>query len=195
MQTLIFATGNKHKAEEVQNFLGEGFALCCLKDVGITEDIPENADTLQGNALQKAMYVYQRTGNACFADDTGLEVDALDGAPGVHTARYAGENKSSDDNVNLLLKNLSGVTNRTARFRTVIAYIDGCGKPHYFEGVVEGTIVEKRHGVGGFGYDPVFMPKGYDKTFAEIPLEEKNKISHRGLAMGKFMEYLSKFDK
>lgn len=195
MQTLIFATGNKHKAEEVQNFLGGSFALCCLKDVGITEDIPENADTLQGNALQKALYVYQRTGKACFADDTGLEVDALGGAPGVHTARYAGENKSSDDNVNLLLKNLSGVANRTARFRTVIAYIDDLGKSHFFEGVVEGTIVEERHGIGGFGYDPVFMPKGYEKTFAEIPLDEKNKISHRGLAMSKFIEYLNKFDK
>lgn len=192
MQTLIFATGNKHKANEVQNFLGEGFALCCLKDVGITEDIPETAENLGGNALCKAKYVFDKTGRACFADDTGLEVDALGGAPGVHTARYAGDDKSPEANIDLLLKNLEGVKDRTARFRTVIAYIDNSGTVHYFEGVVEGSITEKRHvGVEGFGYDPVFMPKGYDKTFAEIPLDEKNAISHRGRAMKKFLDYLN----
>lgn len=190
MRTLVFATGNKHKAEEVQDFLGEGFALYCLKDVGITDDIPETADTLKGNALQKAQYVFDKTGKSCFADDTGLEVDALDGAPGVHTARYAGDGKSSEDNVTLLLKNLENYTNRTARFRTVIAYIDHNGSVHYFEGVAEGTITNKRCGVQGFGYDPVFMPKGYNKTFAQLPLAEKNKISHRALAMQKFISFL-----
>lgn len=192
MQTLIFATGNRHKADEVQNFLGEGFALCCLKEVGITEDIPEEADTLEGNALCKARYVYEKTGKACFADDTGLEVDALGGAPGIHTARYAGEGKSSEANIDLLLKNLEGKEVRTARFRTVIAYIDPDGGVHCFEGVVEGSITTQRSkGVEGFGYDPVFMPEGYDKTFAQIPLDEKNRISHRGRAMKKFLDYLN----
>lgn len=192
MQTLIFATGNRHKADEVQNFLGEGFALCCLKEVGITEDIPEEADTLEGNALCKARYVYEKTGKACFADDTGLEVDALGGAPGIHTARYAGEGKSSEANIDLLLKNLEGKEVRTARFRTVIAYIDPDGGAHCFEGVVEGSITTQRSkGVEGFGYDPVFMPEGYDKTFAQIPLDEKNRISHRGRAMKKFLDYLN----
>jgi len=192
MQTLIFATGNRHKADEVQNFLGEGFALCCLKEVGITEDIPEEADTLEGNALCKARYVYEKTGKACFADDTGLEVDALGGAPGIHTARYAGEGKSSEANIDLLLKNLEGKKVRTARFRTVIAYIDPDGGVHCFEGVVEGSITTQRSkGVEGFGYDPVFMPEGYDKTFAQIPLDEKNRISHRGRAMREFLDYLN----
>lgn len=192
MQTLIFATGNRHKADEVQDFLGEGFALCCLKDVGITEDIPETADTLEGNALCKARYVYDKTGSACFADDTGLEVDALGGAPGIHTARYAGEAKSSEANIDLLLKNLEGSENRAAKFRTVIAYIDAQGGVHYFEGVVEGSITKERSkGVEGFGYDPVFMPDGYDKTFAQIPLAEKNRISHRGRAMSKFLAFLN----
>jgi len=192
MQTLIFATGNRHKADEVQNFLGEGFALCCLKEVGITEDIPEEADTLEGNALCKARYVYEKTGKACFADDTGLEVDALGGAPGIHTARYAGEGKSSEANIDLLLKNLEGKEVRTARFRTVIVYIDPDGGVHCFEGVVEGSITTQRSkGVEGFGYDPVFMPEGYDKTFAQIPLDEKNRISHRGRAMKKFLDYLN----
>jgi len=193
MQTLIFATGNRHKADEVQNFLGEGFALCCLKDVGIEEDIPETADTLKGNAYQKAKYVFDKTKKACFADDTGLEVDALGGAPGIHTARYAGEDKSSDANIKLLLKNLEGQENRRARFRTIIAYIDSSGEVHYFEGVVEGTIARERaSGLEGFGYDPIFRPEGYDCTFSEIPIGQKNKISHRGLAMKKFLEFLNK---
>lgn len=190
MRTLVFATGNKHKAEEVQDFLGKSFALYCLKDVGITEDIPETADTLEGNALQKAKYVYNKTGKSCFADDTGLEVNALNGAPGVYTARYAGESCSSEDNINLLLKNLENVQDRTARFRTVIAYIDNNGSIHYFEGIAEGSIIQQRCGNQGFGYDPVFIPKGYDKTFAQLPLSEKNKISHRALAMQKFISFL-----
>ncbi len=192
MRTLIFATGNKHKADEVQNFLGEGFALLCLKDVGITEDIPENEPTLEGNAYQKAKYVFDRTGKACFADDTGLEVEVLNGGPGVHTARYAGDGKSSEDNMALLLKNLEGVKNRRARFRTVIAYLDNNGRVFEFEGVVTGVITEKKSGSEGFGYDPIFRPDGYDKTFAELPLSEKNKISHRARAMQKFLEFLNK---
>lgn len=191
MRTLIFATGNKHKADEVQNFLGEGFALLCLKDVGITEDIPENEPTLEGNAYQKAKYVFDRTGEACFADDTGLEVEVLNGDPGVHTARYAGDGKSSEDNMALLLKNLEGVKNRRARFRTVIAYLDNNGRVFEFEGVVNGVITEKKSGTEGFGYDPIFRPDGYDKTFAELPLSEKNKISHRARAMQKFLEFLN----
>lgn len=191
MRTLIFATGNKHKADEVQNFLGEGFALLCLKDVGITEDIPENEPTLEGNAYQKAKYVFDRTGEACFADDTGLEVEVLNGGPGVHTARYAGDGKSSEDNMALLLKNLEGVKNRRARFRTVIAYLDNNGRVFEFEGVVNGVITEKKSGTEGFGYDPIFRPDGYDKTFAELPLSEKNKISHRARAMQKFLEFLN----
>lgn len=190
MRTLVFATGNKHKAEEVQDFLGKSFALYCLKDVGITEDIPETADTLEGNALQKAKYVYDKIGKSCFADDTGLEVNALNGAPGVYTARYAGESCSSEDNINLLLKNLENVQDRTARFRTVIAYIDNNGSIHHFEGIAEGSIIQQRCGNQGFGYDPVFIPKGYDKTFAQLPLSEKNKISHRALAMQKFISFL-----
>lgn len=190
MRTLIFATGNKHKADEVQNFLGEGFALLCLKDVGITEEIPENEPTLEGNACQKAKYVFEKTGKPCFADDTGLEVEALGGAPGVRTARYAGDGKSSEDNMSLILKNMTGVKNRRARFRTVIAYIDETGKVHEFEGVVSGVITEERIGVEGFGYDPVFRPDGYEKTFAQLSLEEKNKISHRALAMQKFIKFL-----
>ena len=191
MHTLIFATGNKHKADEVQNFLGEGFALLCLKDVGITEDIPENEPTLEGNAYQKAKYVFDRTGEACFADDTGLEVEVLNGGPGVHTARYAGDGKSSEDNMALLLKNLEGVKNRRARFRPVIAYLDNNGRVFEFEGVVNGVITEKKSGTEGFGYDPIFRPDGYDKTFAELPLSEKNKISHRARAMQKFLEFLN----
>ena len=192
MHSLIFATGNKHKADEVQDFLGEGFALRCLKDVGITEDIPETEPTLEGNAYQKAKYVFDRTGEPCFADDTGLEVEALDGAPGVYTARYAGEGKSSEDNMDLLLKNLEGVKNRNARFRTVIVYLDNNGRVFEFEGIVNGVITEEKKGTQGFGYDPIFRPDGYDKTFAQLPLSKKNKISHRARAMQKFLDFLTK---
>ena len=192
MHSLIFATGNKHKADEVQDFLGEGFALRCLKDVGITEDIPETEPTLEGNAYQKAKYVFDRTGEPCCADDTGLEVEALDGAPGVYTARYAGEGKSSEDNMDLLLKNLEGVKNRKARFRTVIVYLDNNGRVFEFEGIVNGVITEEKKGTEGFGYDPIFRPDGYDKTFAQLPLSKKNKISHRARAMQKFLDFLTK---
>jgi len=188
--SLIFATGNRHKLGEVQSFLGDSFALSCLKDVEITEDIPETADTLEGNALQKALYVYHKCGCACFSDDTGLEIEALNGEPGVHSARYAGSHKNDQDNVKKVLKLLQGETNRRARFRTVIAYIDKSGESRFFEGEVRGTIIESCHGTEGFGYDPIFMPDGYDCTFAELSLNEKNKISHRARALQKFLLFL-----
>lgn len=160
-----------------------------LADVGLEGDIPETADTLQGNALQKAQWVYQRTGRDCFADDTGLEVDALGGAPGVYSARYAGEHCSFDDNINKLLAALDGKENRRADFRTVICLIEN-GVPRYFEGRVDGVILTERHGAEGFGYDPVFMPDRFALSFAEMPLDVKNQISHRGLATQKLVAYL-----
>ena len=160
-----------------------------LKDINLEGDIPETSDTLEGNATQKAEWIYNRIGQDCFADDTGLEVEALDGAPGVYSARYAGEGCSFADNVNKLLKAMDGQTNRKARFRTVICFIEN-GEKHYFEGIVNGTIIEKGSGNMGFGYDPIFVPDGYDISFAEMPLDEKNKISHRGLATQKLVEYL-----
>ena len=191
MKNLVFATGNIHKLQEVQGLFKEGFALSCLKDVNITEEIPETADNLVDNALQKARYVYEKCGIPCFADDTGLEVDALDGAPGVYSARYAGEQKDSKLNMLLLLKNMNGKTNRNARFRTIIAYIDGNAQEHIFEGEIKGKIIENMAGTNGFGYDPIFVPEGYDKTFAELSSEIKNTISHRARAMEKFLSYIN----
>ena len=191
MKKLVFATGNSHKLQEVQSLLKEGFALSCLKDVNITEDIPETADNLVDNALQKAWYVYNKCGIPCFADDTGLEVEALDGAPGVYSARYAGEEKDSMKNMLLLLQNMNGKENRNARFRTIIAYIDENSKEHIFEGEIRGTIIENMAGTNGFGYDPIFVPEGYDKTFAELSSEIKNTISHRARAMEKFLSYIN----
>ena len=191
MKKLVFATGNSHKLQEVQSLLKEGFALSCLKDVNITEEIPETADNLVDNALQKARYVYEKCGIPCFADDTGLEVDALDGAPGVYSARYAGEQKDSKLNMLLLLKNMNGKTNRNARFRTIIAYIDGNAQEHIFEGEIKGKIIENMAGENGFGYDPIFVPEGYEETFAELSSEIKNTISHRARAMEKFLSYIN----
>ena len=191
MKNLVFATGNIHKLQEVQGLFKEGFALSCLKDVNITEEIPETADNLVDNALQKARYVYEKCGIPCFADDTGLEVDALDGAPGVYSARYAGEQKDSKLNMLLLLKNMNGKTNRKARFRTIIAYIDENAQEHIFEGEIKGKIIENMAGTNGFGYDPIFVPEGYDKTFAELSSEIKNTISHRARAMEKFLSYIN----
>lgn len=191
MKKLVFATGNSHKLQEVQDLLKEGFALSCLKDVNITEEIPETADNLKDNALQKAWYVYNKCGIPCFADDTGLEVETLDGAPGVYSARYAGEQKDSKLNMLLLLKNMNGKTNRNARFRTIIAYIDENTQEHIFEGEIRGQIIEHMAGTNGFGYDPIFVPEGYDKTFAELSSEIKNTISHRARAMEKFISYIS----
>jgi XTP/dITP diphosphohydrolase len=187
---LVFATNNKHKIREISDLLDDRFKVLALADVSITEDIPEDADNLADNALFKARYVHERTGLNVFADDTGLEVDALDGAPGVHSARYAGANKDPDDNIIKLLKELKGVKDRKARFRTVIALIYD-NREFLFEGKVDGKIIQNRKGTGGFGYDPVFMPEGYDQTFAEIPLSEKNKISHRAQAMKKLIAFLT----
>lgn len=190
MRKLIFATNNKHKVEEVRAALAGAVQIVTLAEAGLSGEIPETADTLQGNALQKAQWVWERTGMDCFADDTGLEVDALGGAPGVYSARYAGEHCSFDDNVNKLLAALKGQTNRRADFRTVICLIEG-GEPKYFEGRVDGQILTERHSNGeGFGYDPVFMPDRFALSFAEMPLDVKNRISHRGLAVQKLAEYL-----
>lgn len=187
---LLFATNNKHKINEISDLLNADFRIIGLADVNITEDIPEDEDTLAGNALSKARYVHERTRMNVFADDTGLEVDALEGEPGVFSARYAGEGKSFDDNIDKLLSRMEGVSDRRARFRTVIALILD-NREFLFEGTVEGEILSVRRGTGGFGYDPVFRAEGYDLTFAEIPLSEKNSISHRARAMRKLLEFLA----
>ncbi|MBR2194013.1 MAG: RdgB/HAM1 family non-canonical purine NTP pyrophosphatase [Salinivirgaceae bacterium] len=193
MKALVFATHNSHKASEINNLLGGLYEIRELDAIGITEDIPENGDTLEANAREKARYVYDRTGLDVFADDTGLEVEALNGQPGVYTARYAGEECDSVKNMKKLLAELDGQSNRKARFRTVICLISG-GVEHLFEGVVNGTITTSFSGTEGFGYDPIFMPDGENRTFAEMPLTEKNKISHRGLAVGKLVNFLRQID-
>ena len=187
---LVFATNNKHKIKEINDLLDDNFTIRGLADTGITEDIPEEAETLEENALFKARYVHEKTGLNVFADDTGLEVPSLGGAPGVHSARYAGESKSFDDNIEKLLREMKDMTERSARFRTVIALILD-GSEYLFEGMVEGEIIMERRGSGGFGYDPVFLASGYDLTFAEIPLSEKNRVSHRAKAMRKLIGFLS----
>ena len=191
---IVFATNNQHKLSEVRQILGERFEVVGLKDIGCDEDIPETADTLEGNALQKARYVKEHYGLDCFADDTGLEVAALNGVPGVHTARYAelfgnGFSHDSDANMNLLLHNLEKITDRSARFRTVIALLYQ-GQEYLFEGICPGAILRERHGHEGFGYDPIFQPDGYDRCFAEMTAAEKNAISHRGRATQKLAEFL-----
>lgn len=186
---IIFATNNKHKLEEVQEILGNKFILITPSELGITEEIPETSDTPEGNALQKARYLHGLTGVDCFADDTVLEVDALNGAPGVYSARYAGEPADSEANMALLLNNLKDNDNREARFRTVIALILA-GKEYLFEGVVGGHITSQRAGTKGFGYDPIFVPDGHTETFAEMSACEKNRISHRGRAVMKFSDFL-----
>lgn len=189
MKELCFATNNSYKTEEIRALLGPFFVLKNLKDIGCTEELPETQLTIEGNALQKARYVFDRYQVACFADDTGLEVDALNGQPGVLSARFAGEQRSDQDNMELLLSKLANQTNRKARFKTVIAWMDA-GETKIFEGIVTGTITENRTGTKGFGYDPVFKPGGYDKTFAEMELAEKNLISHRALAVKKLVNFL-----
>ena len=191
---ILFATNNAHKLSEVQAVLGDGFRLVTPRDCGITEEIPETQETLEGNALQKARYLHERTGLDCFADDTGLEVEALGGAPGVRSARYATDGHDFAANNRLLLKNLAGQTNRRARFRTVIALILN-GEEQLFEGIVEGRIVDSERGIEGFGYDPLFVPDGSDKTFAEMPAEEKNAVSHRGRAVRKLAACLHSLEK
>lgn len=186
---IIFATNNAHKLAEVEAVLGDGFRLVTPRECGITEDIPEDRATLEGNASQKSHYIYDRTGRDCFADDTGLEVEALGGAPGVHSARYATDGHDFAANNRRLLRELQGVGNRRARFRTVISLILG-GEEHLFEGIVEGHIAQCEAGCGGFGYDPLFIPDGFDRTFAEMAAEQKNAISHRGRAVAKLVEFL-----
>lgn len=186
---IIFATSNRHKLSEAKGIIGKEVLLITPADLGIIESIPEDAPTLEENALFKARYLWERTGRDVFADDTGLEVEALNGAPGVMSARYACEDCDSGKNMQKLLKELKGISNRKARFRTVVALILN-GDTHLFEGVVNGTILEGLSGTGGFGYDPLFLPDGYTKTLAELSYEEKNLISHRGIAMRKLSEFL-----
>ena len=185
----MFATNNPHTLKEVQHALGDRFTLVTLNAVGITDEIPEEYGTLQDNALQKARYVYNKTGQNCFADDTGLEVEALNWEPGVYSARYAGDAKKPKDNIRKLLSNLKGVENRKARFRTVIALILN-GEEYLFEGVVWGKIIDQERGADGFGYDPIFVPDGFTETFAEMPLSLKNQISHRGKAVEELCKFL-----
>jgi len=186
---LVFATNNHHKLNEISNIEGLNVEIVCLKDIGFNEEIPEDFDTLEENALQKARIVHDKTGLDCFADDTGLEIDALDGRPGVFSARYAGEPGNSEENIKKVLVELSGKTNRAARFRTVIALIID-GQELIFEGLVEGEMLAEKHGADGFGYDPIFMPTGYSESFAEMDLMMKNKISHRARAMRQLINYL-----
>lgn len=190
MKSICFATSSSNKTEEIRAVLGPFFVLKNLKDIGCTEDLPETQLTIEGNALQKAQYVFDHYRVACFADDTGLEVEALNGEPGVFSARYAGEQRNDTDNINLLLTNLAVHTNRKARFKTVVAWIDDDGTVSTFEGIVSGVITRVRAGSKGFGYDPVFKPDGFDKTFAEMELAEKNLISHRAIAVKKLINFL-----
>ncbi len=189
MQTLVFTTHNADKILEVKQLLPNHLSLLSLDDIGFNETIQEDQGSIEGNARKKASVVYEKTSYSCFSDDTGLAVDALQGEPGVFSARYAGENASYSDNLNLLLKNLSGATNRQARFKTIIALILD-GKEYLFEGVTEGKILEEERGSAGFGYDPIFRPQGYDQTFAEMAPELKNRISHRGKAFTKMVNFL-----
>lgn len=189
---LVFATGNRGKLREAAEILGEGFALVTPAEVGITEDIPETGATLRENSLQKAAYIYEKTGLDCFADDTGLEVDLLDGAPGVETARYAGEDKNPDANIDKLLREMGRQdphAPRTARFRTSVTLILN-GEQLFFDGIMEGSIATERHGEKGFGYDPVFIPQGYACTAAQLSETQKNAISHRGKALRAMAAYL-----
>lgn len=191
---IVFATNNAHKLAEVQAVLGDAYELVTPRMCGVEEEIPENQPTLEGNASEKSHYLRARTGLDCFADDTGLEVEALGGAPGVHSARYASDGHDFAANNRLLLRNLEGAANRRARFRTVISLLVG-DEEHLFEGVVEGRIVERESGAEGFGYDPLFVPDGYDRTFAEMTTEEKNAVSHRARAVRKLADYLHSIGK
>ena len=188
LMKIVFATNNKHKIEEVKDLLPKEIQVLTLNEIGCHEDIEETEETLEGNAKLKSDHIKMNYGFDCFADDTGLEVEVLNGAPGVYSARYAGEEATFDDNVQKLLKAMNGVSNRKARFRTVISlYLND--QQLFFEGVCEGTIEESTSGDAGFGYDPIFKPKGYDLTFAEMDLKEKGRISHRGIAVNKLVDY------
>ncbi len=189
---IVFATNNDHKLTEIRDMLGDSFKLLSLRDLNLEEDIPENEPSLEGNAMHKARHVYGILNMDVFADDTGLETDILNGLPGVHSARFAGEDKNSDENIDKLLGLMGSSENRKARFRTIIALILD-GKEYLFEGVSEGTIMFERRGREGFGYDPVFVPSGCNLTYAEMPLDEKNKISHRARAFNKLKEFLFQY--
>jgi XTP/dITP diphosphohydrolase len=191
---LVFATNNNHKLKEINSLLGDSFKLLSLKDLNITEEIPEDEPTLEGNAMQKVRHIYRLLKRASFADDTGLETVALGGLPGVHSARFAGEQKNSEDNIDKLLAMLAGKENRMARFRCVIALIID-DKEFLFEGICEGTILRERRGYEGFGYDPVFLPSGSINSFAEMSLQEKNLVSHRARAFEKLRKFLITYNK
>jgi XTP/dITP diphosphohydrolase len=187
---LVFASNNKNKIMELQSMLPENITIVSLESIGCFEDIPETADTIEGNAILKANYVTEKYGYDCFADDTGLEVEALNGEPGVYSARYAGEQRNPDDNMNKLLKELSNENNRRAQFKTVIT-LNYKGTQHLFTGIAKGVITTKKSGTAGFGYDPIFQPLDYQETFAEISADLKNRISHRGKATEKLLRYLN----
>lgn len=186
---IVFATNNPHKIKEVNEVLGDAFQIKSLKEIGCEEELPETQPTLEGNALQKARYVLGNYNADCFSEDTGLEIEALEGEPGVITARYAGADRDPDANMNLVLQKLTGKDDRKAQFRTVIALLIN-GEEHLFEGVVEGKIAHEKRGTGGFGYDPIFIPDGYDQTFAELSPEIKNDMSHRARATRKLIDFL-----
>lgn len=190
MIQLVFATNNINKLREIKHILGNSFSLLSLRDIGMEADIPENEATLEGNAMHKARHIYEKTGMNVFADDTGLEIDALGGLPGVHSARFAGKSKDSGANIEKVLAMMGQAENRNARFRTVIALILD-GKEFLFEGVSEGRIISEKTGSEGFGYDPVFVPEGENRTFAEMTLAEKNRISHRARAFEKLRDFLN----
>ncbi|MDP3432852.1 MAG: non-canonical purine NTP diphosphatase [Bacteroidota bacterium] len=186
---LVFATNNQHKLQEIKQMLNGSFELLCLNDIGCEDDISENQATLEGNAAEKSFFIYNKYGLNCFADDTGLEIEALNGEPGVYSARYAGEERSAGNNMDLVLAKLDKINNRKARFRTVVSLVID-GNETQFEGIVDGQILEEKRGETGFGYDPIFKPDESDRSFAEMPMDEKNKISHRGRAIQKLIEYL-----
>ncbi len=188
---LVFASNNKNKIQEIQALVPNTIQIVSLEDIGCTEDIPETANTIEGNAILKANYVTEKYGYNCFADDTGLEVEALNGAPGVYSARYAGEQKDANDNMDKLLSELSDKPNRKANFKTVIA-LNLNGKQNLFTGIINGKIIEEKIGTNGFGYDPIFVAEGYEKTFAELTMEEKSTISHRGIAVKELILFLQK---
>jgi XTP/dITP diphosphohydrolase len=188
---LVFASNNKNKIQEIQALVPNTIQIVNLEEIGCFEDIPETADTIEGNAILKADYVTKKYGYDCFADDTGLEVEALNGAPGVYSARYAGEQKDANDNMDKLLFELKDKTNRRANFKTVIA-LNLNGKQNLFTGIINGKIIEEKIGTNGFGYDPIFVAEEYDKTFAELTMEEKSTISHRGIAVKQLIEELKK---
>jgi XTP/dITP diphosphohydrolase len=190
---LVFATNNQHKLKELQSILGNRFKLLSLQDIGCQEEIPEEQPTLEGNARQKAFYIFDKYGYSCFADDTGLEIEALNGEPGVYSARYAGDSKDSQANMDKVLQKLEKINKRNARFRTVISLVLN-GNEKQFEGIVEGEIIRQKKGSSGFGYDPVFLPVGCEKTFAEMNMKEKNRISHRARAVQKLVEYLQQHE-